>query len=47
MATFGGKIRLGEGVKAKPGQKRMSGTEVPLSQAKIKTSGKEVNPKIK
>jgi hypothetical protein len=44
MAKLTGKIRLGEGVKGKPGPKRMSGTEVPVSQAKITTSKSEPKP---
>ena len=44
MATFKGKVRLGEGVTAKEGQKRMSGTEVPLKMAKHTTSKSEPIP---
>ena len=38
MARFKGTVRLGEGVSGKEGQKRMSGTEVPVGKAKITTS---------
>jgi len=44
MATFKGTVRLGAGVTAKEGQKRMSGTEVPISQAKHSTSKSEPLP---
>jgi len=47
MATFKGKVRLGEGVSATEGQKRMSGTEVPLAKAKITTSKSEPLPGVK
>jgi len=44
MALLKGSVRLGKGVSAKEGAKRMSGTEVPLPQAKITTSKSEPKP---
>jgi hypothetical protein len=47
MASFTGKVRIGTGVSAKEGVKRMSGTEVPMKQAKITTSKSAAIPKIR
>ena len=47
MVNFGGKVRMGQGVSAKEAVKRMSGTEVPVSQAKVTTSKSEALPDIK
>ncbi len=47
MASFTGKVRIGTGVSAKEGVKRMSGTQVPTKQAKITTSKSEPKPKIR
>jgi len=44
MARYTTKVRLGEGVSGKPAQERMSGTEVPMKQAKITTSKSEPLP---
>ena len=44
MAIFKGTVRLGAGVTATEGQKRMSGTEVPLKMAKHTTSKSEPLP---
>jgi len=43
MALFKGNVRLGEGVTAKEGKKRVSGTEVPLPP-RITTSKSEPLP---
>ncbi len=47
MARYSSKVRLGEGVTGTPGAERMSGTEVPVSKAKITTSKSEPIPGVK
>lgn len=44
MARFASKVRIGEGVGGEEGPKRMSGTGVPMSMAKITTSKGEAKP---